>query len=66
MSILKAKNASNPRVNNVKKTLSNSKTLVPLNVMMDSELHKKFKIKTINADITMTDFVLEAIKEYVK
>lgn len=38
---------------------------VLLNINIEPKLREKFKIKTIKDNTTMTDVVIDAIKEYV-
>ena len=65
MSILKTKTVSNDRTEKLKKDLINPKSLTPLNLLIDSELHKAFKIKTITENTSMTDIIVEAIRRYL-
>ena len=65
MSILKTKTVSNDRTEKLKKDLINPKSLTPLNLLIDSELHKAFKIKTITESTSMTDIIVEAIRRYL-
>lgn len=66
MSILKTKNHSSAKLQNLKKTLTNPTKIISMNVLVEGNLHKKFKIKSAMNGVTMTDVVLEAIREYVK
>lgn len=65
MSILKAKKVNNTRLKDLKKSINAGNTIT-LNVLINSELHKKFKVQaTLNGE-TMTDVVLKAIEGYLK
>lgn len=46
MSILKTKTVSNDRTEKLKKDLINPKSVTPLNLLIDTELHTQFKIRT--------------------
>ena len=37
-----------------------------LSVKMDDELHKKLRIYAVNQDRTVTDIVLELVREYLE
>ena len=37
-----------------------------LNILLDEDIHKKFKAKCALEGITMTDFLQNKIKEYVR
>lgn len=66
MAILKTKRDTNRRVEKLKKTLISAKSVTPLNLLIDSDLHRRFKVKTINQFTSMTDVILDAIKQYLK
>lgn len=65
MSILKTKNGTTAKTEKLKRDLVNPKSMTPLNLLIDSELHKNFKIKTITENTSMTDIIVEAIKKYI-
>ena len=65
MSVLKTKNVTTNKTEKLKKELVNPKNLTPLNLLIDSELHTQFKIKTITDRTSMTDVIIEAIRKYV-
>ena len=66
MSLLKAKKYTDSRITNMKKNLTNPKTVTPLNILIDTDLHRAFKIKTTSAGVSMTDMMIEFIQGYVK
>lgn len=37
-----------------------------MNIRIDNELRKKFKMKTINENTTMSEVLINYIKEYLK
>ena len=65
MSILKTKNVTNDKTERLKKDLINPKNMTPLNLLIDSDLHREFKIKVIRGNTSMTDIIIEAIKNYI-
>lgn len=65
MSILKTKHGYSPRVDRAKRELMNPKNVTPLNLLIDTELHREFKIATTQEGISMTDVIVEAIRAYV-
>lgn len=65
MSILKTKTVSNDRTEKLKKDLINPKSVTPLNLLIDTELHTQFKIRTTIERTSMTDVIVEAIKDYL-
>jgi hypothetical protein len=66
MSLLKTKKNTDTRISNMKKNLTNPKTVTPLNMMIDSDLHRAFKVKTTTTGVSMTDIISEFIQGYVK
>lgn len=65
MSILKTKNIANDKTEKLKRDLINPKSVTPLNLLIDTELHTQFKIKTITERTSMTDVLVEAIRNYI-
>lgn len=65
MSILSTKNGSNRKLERMKKELTNPKSWVALNLLVDSELHKAFKIKTATENRSMTEVIVAAIEIYI-
>lgn len=65
MSILKTKHGYSPRVDRAKRELLNPKNVTPVNLLIDSDLHKEFKIATTTEGVSMTDVIVEAIKTYL-
>lgn len=65
MSLLKTKNTTTDKVEKLKKDLINPKSMTPLNLLIDSDLHTQFKIKTISDRTSMTDIIVQAIKQYL-
>lgn len=65
MSILKTKHGYSPRVDRAKRELMNPKNVTPLNLMIDSDLHRQFKIATTKQGISMTDVIVESIRAYI-
>jgi hypothetical protein len=65
MAILKTKKHSSNKIDRMKKGLINPKNVTPLNLLIDSKLHTQFKIKTINNGTSMTEVLVEAIREYL-
>ena len=66
MSILKVKSGTNAKTEKLKNNIINPKNLTPLNLLIDRKLHKQFKIKTCIENTSMTDILVEAIKNYLK
>jgi predicted DNA binding CopG/RHH family protein len=60
--MLKTKQGNTQRVDRLLK----SKDQRALNLMIDADLLKKFKIKTTTEGITMTQVIIEAIEEYLR
>lgn len=66
MSLLKAKSTASNKIHKMKQDLANPKNMTPLNLIIDSALHKAFKIKTISNGVSMTDVIVEAMEAYIK
>jgi hypothetical protein len=66
MSILKTKSVSNSRIANLKKNLLDPKNLITMNILLDKEIHHKFKVKAAMNGVTMTDVITLAIEDYIK
>jgi len=62
MNILKTKKESSERVERIKKSLLG---VMPLNLLIDTELHKSFKAKTATQGVKMTDVIVAAIQKYL-
>lgn len=45
--------------------INNENDSVLMNLRIDEELRKKFKIKTLENDTTMTEAIVDFIKKYV-
>jgi hypothetical protein len=65
MGILTTKTGTSDKTERMKRDLINPKSLTPLNLLIDSKLHKDFKVKTATDGIKMTDVIVEAIKKYL-
>lgn len=66
MSILKTKNHSNSRISTYAKNLIKPKNIVSLNLLIDRDLHREFKIKATCSGLTMSEILTEMIQEFVK
>lgn len=66
MSILKARNSRNDKIEKLKKELVQPEDTTPLNLLIDSNLHLQFKIKTVQNKVSMTEVVSFYIREYLK
>lgn len=66
MTILRAKKTTSNKTERLKKSLINPKNVTPFNLLIDADLHKRFKIKTISEGTSMTDVITEAIENYLE
>lgn len=62
---IKPKGASSSRVEKMREEMINPKSLKALNLLLDSELLKEFKMKTVRDGTTMTEILTGCIVEYV-
>ena len=65
MAILKTKTGSDPKLEKMKKDLINPKSYTALNLMIDSQLHKDFKMAATQDGISMTDVLVLAIQDFI-
>lgn len=61
MSVLKAKKDSK-----IKSNVFDDKPTTGLNLIINSELHSKFKIKTLQNKTSMTKAIVDFIRAYIK
>ena len=68
MAIMKTKKApyKNPRVEKMRKELLSPENRIDLSLTFDKALIKKFKMKTVADETTMTEILTKAIKEYLR
>lgn len=65
MSALSTKQTSTPRAEKMKKRIGIKKDTVPLHVEVDAILHRKFKIKTIERGMSMTEVIEHAMLDFI-
>lgn len=65
MAIMNIKKTANTKVDKVKEGLTNPRSQSPLNLVIDAELHKQFKIKTTMEGVSMTDVIVEFMTNYL-
>jgi hypothetical protein len=68
MTTLKTKQTSkrDARLEKMRERIANQKSNRALNLLVDADLLKRFKVKVASVERTMTDVVTDMIQDYVK
>lgn len=66
MSILSTKTSTSENIERLKKKMTASEDMEPLNLFIDGKLKQRFKMAAVKQGVTMTDVLTKAIIQFVQ